>query len=291
MRFQFIAVVLLGLFVTISPDASQATDRPELLDFSTPGGALPGRLFVPPEATPTTLRPLILFLHGSAEIGSDNHKHVTSTGFGNINNLLPEVKSRGAFLYAPQATSSGWTGTSRMTNVMTMIDLAIAQQNVDPNRVYVTGLSMGGGGVWNMLDRFPDRFAAGVPIASVSPESGFDPQNLIGIPIWAFHARDDNVVTVLKSRDVIDDIVAAAGEVSLVYPNLNDSTTTFEYVNNSLQLNYTEWPDGRHPIQGRVYSTTEMYDWMFSKSIPEPSTATLLVVSAIALGITRRRDN
>src|SRR5688572_14546924 len=161
------------------PSAGQCANVNDFLDFSLRSGTnallLPGRMYVPPEAAnPAQPRPLILFLHGAGESGTNNVTQVNQ----NIDNLLAEAKQRGAFLYAPQ-TNNTWAPATTIDNTMLMINGALISYNVDASRLYVTGLSMGGGGVWNMLNRFPDRFAAGVPIAAVSPASGFLSANLL----------------------------------------------------------------------------------------------------------------
>ena len=149
---------------------------------------LPGRLHVPTSfaSEPTKLRPLILFLHGSGESGTNNLAQIN----GNIDNLLTATKARDAFLYAPQ-TNSGWANSSILSRAMDMIDRAIAERSVDPNRIYVTGLSMGGGGAWNFLHQFADRVAATVPICGVYPSFPFLPETIVNEPIWAFHGRSD----------------------------------------------------------------------------------------------------
>jgi len=160
MRYQLLVILSFGVIAAFQTSAAEAADVNDFVDFST--DLLPGRLYVPPEAAdPATARPLILFLHGAGETGSDNVSQVN----GNIDNLLDTAKQRGAFLYAPQATSFSWTDVDRTSSVMTMIDQAFAEQNADPSRLYVTGLSMGGGGTWSVLNRFADRIAAAVPIA------------------------------------------------------------------------------------------------------------------------------
>ena len=116
-----------------------------------------------------------------------------------------------------------------------------------------------------MLNRFSNQFAAGVPIAAVNPSGDFDPARLVDKPTWAFHARNDTVVSKNSSRNTINRILSAAGEPTPTFPADNDTSTTFEYVNDTLELNYTEWPTGGHGIWGRVYDTTNMYDWMFSQ--------------------------
>ena len=273
MRFHTVLTLSIGLSATLHNIVTEAASVEDFQDFSTT--FLPGRLYVPPEAGD---RPLILFLHGAGEIGGDNISQIGS----NIDNLLNAAKQRGAFLYAPQAgpwnfMPSDWGVVSRTTTVMAMIDQAISEYRVDPTRLYVTGLSMGGGGTWDMMNRHSDRFAAGVPIAGVKPSKDFDATKLVEEPIWAFHARNDGVVTVARSRDTINSILAASGEPTLTYPPITDPNT-FEYVNDNLQMNYTEWATGGHGIWWQVYDTTEMYDWMFSKTtaVPEPSTGLLM---------------
>jgi hypothetical protein len=156
---------------------------------------------------------------------------------------------------------------TRTADVMSMIDQAASQFNVDMDRLYVTGLSMGGGGVWNMLNRFPDRFAAGVPIAAVSPSGDFDGGNLVGKPTWAFHARNDSAVSPVASRQVVSTILAAAASSPLNFPSLSDITTTIRYANDEVGVNLTEWTRGGHGIWGPVFNLPEMYEWMFSQSL------------------------
>jgi pimeloyl-ACP methyl ester carboxylesterase len=257
MRSLRLAVVLSAALAFVSlADAANVSD---FINFSHP--SVPGRLYVPPAAAdPTNPRPLILFLHGSGETGTNNVSQIN----GNIDNLLQGAKDRGAFLYAPQATTFTWADTTRTTTVMSMIYQALLDFNVDPDRLYVTGLSMGGGGVWNMLNRFDDRFAAGVPIAAVSP-GGFNPANLVGKPTWAFHARDDGTVSPNATRNVVNAVLAAASAPLINYPT--DSFSRLEYRSDIVEMNHSEWPSGGHGIWGPVYNIPEMYDWMFSQTL------------------------
>jgi predicted peptidase len=96
-------VMSLVLFLHATSQAALATDFLDYSLFDSPGGSiiLPGRFYTPPEAL-TGPRPLILFLHGGGERGSDNTLQIN----GNIDNLLAEAKRRGAYLYAPQTTTN-----------------------------------------------------------------------------------------------------------------------------------------------------------------------------------------
>ena len=288
MRLQLSTFLLPYLLLLFPHNAASAASVSDFIDYSST--AVPGRLYVPPVATESPEpRPLILFLHGLGETGNNNLSQIGS----NINNLLAGAKLHEAYLYAPQAISSSWSSASRTTNVRSMIERAIGEMNVDENRLYVTGLSMGGGGTWNVLSRFSDRFAAGVPIAGINPAGDFNAGNLIGIPTWAFHARNDNVVSKNSSRNTINKILTAAGETLPTYPSSSDTTTTLEFKNGSIELNYTEWPTGRHSIWGRVYDTPEMYEWMFSQTladtIPEPASGVMLLFAMNFLSLRRHQ--
>jgi predicted peptidase len=282
-------IAVLILAVVVPWPAARGADVNDFIDFSIAGDrtqpALPGRLYVPPEATASP-RPLILFLHGAGESGSNNVSQINQ----NIDNLLAEAKERGAFLFAPQ-TNSGWSDTGILTRTASLLDRALVDHNVDVSRLYVTGLSMGGGGVWNILHRNPDRFAAAVPIAAVSPATGFLSANLLDDSIWAIHARDDAVVSPNSSRNVVSGIVRAAGEAIPTFPSLADRTTLFHFDSERLDLHYTELPAGGHGIWFSVYAHEPLYDWMFAHAVvPEPASILLVALASVIAGSASRRS-
>lgn len=179
----------------------------------------------------------------------------------------------------PPQTSSNWSGDTTTGRVMTMIDRALAEQNVDGNRLYVTGLSNGGGGTWNMLSRYDGRFAAAVPICGVSPAGDFAPSRLIDDSIVAFHARDDNIVSVSTTRTALNRILDAASEARPTYPSSSDPPV-FTFASQQMDLYYFELATGGHGIWPGVYSFPPLYDWMFAHSlaVPEPSMIALTTV-------------
>jgi predicted peptidase len=257
-----------------------AANPNEFAVFSLTEGAstlLRGRLYVPPEASNPEPRPLILFLHGAGESGANNTAQVNA----NIDNLLREAKRRGAFLYAPQ-TNNGWGNALTNSRVMAMIDQALANYNVDDERLYVTGLSMGGGGTWNILHDYGDRFAAGVPICAVAPNTGYQVANLVDEPIWAFHARNDGTVSVNTTRTVFNNLLAADGQGPPTYLTTRDLVDS-HFASSVRDIQYTEYYTGNHGIWGRVYNTPAMYDWMFAHAVPEPSAAAAMGIALAAL--------
>ncbi len=290
LRFHQCSTIALS-FALLAGTVAQAANPAEFMDVSIPD--LPGQLYIPPEAQDSA-RPMILFLHGAGETGTNN----TSQIGGNIDNLFAAAKARGAFLYAPQATTvSGqihnWDSITRSDSVLTQLNQFLTNQNTDLSRVYITGLSMGGGGTWNIASRSPDLFAAALPIAGVRVASDFDAANIVDIPTWAFHARDDGVVSKDNSRSVVNAILAAEGESPLAIPRR--TTDPIEFVNDDIGLRYSEFVTGGHVIWGPIYGTPEVMDWMFSQSqaVPEPATAvcTLMAVIFFNLGHRTRKSS
>jgi predicted peptidase len=273
---------------------------------------LPGRLYSPPAAA-SSLRPLVVFLHGGGANGTDNLAQLTHLTDGMVN----EMESRGAFLYAPQ-TSNGWGTTARSQQVMTMIDRAIANLNADANRIYIMGYSNGGGGTWNMLSRYDGRFAAALTLSGVAPGSDFVASRLADTPLFTLHARDDTTVAVTTSRNVVNGILAAAHETLPMYPSTRDNVTNlfvsnphvaaqaglyseahafgemtdWLISNSTTDLMYIETGIFGHTGLYGVFDAPPVYDWMFSHSlaVPEPACASALLAGlGMLIGIRRRR--
>jgi len=306
------AFCVLGL----ARDASAANPA-DFLDFTLRNGSnqvlLPGRLFVPPEAVvqPNSPRPMMVFLHGSGANGTDNaHQLAQVTDY-----MLEEAKERGAFLYAPQATST-WSSQTITDNVMTMVNRAIANLNADTNRVYLTGYSLGSYGTWTMLSRYDGRFAAAIPLSGGVVASDFVPSRLIDTPILTLHSRDDASAAVANTRNVLNSILAAAHEPLPTY--LTGSNAATFVMSNATIASHTEFRDLVHQLEPSIdfltsnpkldliyyepqlgghntlgaFNVPALYDWMFSHTmaVPEPTPCVLCQIAGIiAVTISRRR--
>jgi len=175
--------------------------------------------------------PLIIFLHGVGERGDDLEK-VKVHG---IPKLLEQGKDFPFIVLSPQCPEEGWWGNNKIIDdvLMNLLDDIISQYDVDADRVYLTGLSMGGYGTWDMAGTHPERFAAIAPICGGG--RWFYADKLKEIPIWAFHGAKDDVVPLKESQEMVDAVNKAGGDAKLtVYPEADHDAWTVTYDNKEL---------------------------------------------------------
>ncbi len=274
--------------------------------FSEGANSIPYRLYKPDGFDALGSKfPLVIFLHGDGERGTNNTSQVSS----HIQGLIDATQngSFAAYLLAPQAPTGGqtfqWTNISYPTGsysnptltspditmplhlTLDLVDQFIAQNNVDPTRVYITGLSMGGYGTYDAIARRPDLFAAAAPMSGGGNLGAVDAYK--NIPIWDFHGGADPTVPVTGSRNTITAIQNAggtlerytelAGQGHVIWAPIYNGGT------NAYDTNYT----GTYATDG----SGTLYSWMFAqqKAVPEPGSAVLLVAGAVMAARVRRR--
>jgi predicted peptidase len=177
--------------------------------------------------------PLLLFLHGAGERGTDL-KLVKAQG-------LPKKLESGDnipfIVLAPQCPKEDWWADYRQS-LITMVDAVISNYRVDDARVYLTGLSMGGRGTWDMATLFPNRFAAIAPICGWGDGLFGYPDRLKRIkhiPVWAFHGDADDIVPVAATQWLVDSLKEYGGNVKFTtYPNVGHNSWTETYDNPEL---------------------------------------------------------
>jgi predicted peptidase len=174
--------------------------------------------------------PLMLFLHGAGERGSDIQK-VAVHGPPKI------VKTKRDFpfvLVSPQCpTNRAW----RDDELLGLLDVVVAKHNIDTNRIYLTGLSMGGYASWSLGTKYPERFAAVVPICGGGEQIAVllaNPQKkaaLKSMGVWAFHGAKDPVVPMEESQRMTNVLMrAGCKDVKLtVYPEAGHDSWTQAY--------------------------------------------------------------
>ncbi len=201
-------------------------------------GALPYRLFTPDGAGGETKLPLVIFMHGAGERGGDNKAQLRH----GVAEFVAEShqRQRPCFVAAPQCRRGVWW------NVNLLLDFTAVLRElpgVDLDRVYVTGLSMGGFATWHLVGRRPDLFAAAVPVCGGGEAD--TTAALTTLPIWAFHGGADHTVPTEQSRTMIDAIRKAGGEPK-----------------------YTEYPEVAHDSWTRTYADVAMHEWLFAQRRP-----------------------
>ena len=185
------------------------------------------RLLKPAALEPGKRYPVVLFLHGAGNRGDDNRRQL----FG-LPALMAQTRWRSkypCYLIAPQCPKdTWWSGRRRAARaareadepddpldiVLAILEEVLKSYPADPRRVYLTGVSMGGFGCWQLTARRPELFAAVVPVCGCGDVS--QASRLIDVPIWAVHGNADRAVPARCSREMIEAITQAGG-------NPNDS--------------------------------------------------------------------
>ena len=198
---------------------------------------LPFALYLPKDfdSDPDKKWPLLIFLHGAGERGSDLkavHRH----------GPFREIREGREFPFvvvAPQVPEDSlWEGHQETLNEM--LDDWIAAYRIDPDRVYLTGLSMGAYGAWSWGSLNADRFAAMMPLCG----SG-DPNRasrLRGVPVWAFHGDQDDTVPLSGTANMVEKLQSSGGDVRF---------TVCEGVG--------------HDCWTETYHREDIYEWLLSK--------------------------
>jgi predicted peptidase len=223
--------------------------------------ALNYRLHVPEDMAPGETYPLVLFLHGAGERGDDNQSQLLHGPWALLDFTVEQ--DHPAFILAPQVPADQrWVDvpsdapshkmpaepSAPMALAMALLDDVMAAYPVDPDRVYVTGLSMGGFGTWDILQRRPQTFAAAIPICG-----GGDvalAARIRHVPVWAFHGGEDTLIPPRRSTDMVRAIKAAGGQPS-----------------------YTEYGGVGHDAWSRTYSNEDVLWWLFDQVREIPAEA------------------
>ncbi|WP_197442352.1 carboxylesterase family protein [Lignipirellula cremea] len=167
--------------------------------------------------------PVLLFLHGSGERGIDNLAAVKKHGPPRI----VENKSLPFLLVSPQCpTDQRWDAAV----LSELLDEIVDRYHADKNRIYLTGLSMGGSGTWSLAASEPDKFAAIAPLCGRTELT--NAKKVAGLPAWVFCGAKDRQETVQNAKDMAAAITDAGGQAKLtIYPDLPQDCWTVTYDN------------------------------------------------------------
>jgi beta-glucosidase len=218
--------------------------------------------------------PIVLFLHGRGESGDDNEKQLVH---GSSLFLEAQTEYPAIVIFPQCPTSDYWSNIDRiekdggglqfkfpsdrpanpaLSAVMDLVDQELKKPYVDENRLYVTGLSMGGMGTWELLWRMPEKIAAAAPICGGGPPEMA--HKMTEVPIWAFHGLKDDVVQPRFSINMVRAVQREGGLAKI-----------------------TLFPDANHNSWDPTFATPDYLPWLFSKYKGEPYS--LLVDSLLSI--------
>ena len=199
--------------------------------------------------------PLLIFLHGSGESGED----LSKVKVHGPPKLIEQGKKFPFIVVSPQAPPrAGWR--AEILRAM-LLDLK-KRYRVDNDRVYLTGLSMGGFGTWDLSEKFPDEFAAIAPICGGGDENKV--WKLRHMPVWCFHGAKDDVVLPIQSQKMVDELKKYNSNVRLtLYPDANHNSWEVTYNNDSLYTWFLSQKKFRHKAISLSEQMLKEYEGMY----------------------------
>jgi len=218
------------------------------------GEAFAYRMSVPQYPEPGKVYPLVLFLHGSGECGTDNLQQVKAGLPALMATLLKRPEP--VIVVATQCQNGNWwvkqlareenyamskEPAASLAVALEVCRHVVATRQADTNRLYITGLSLGGFGTWDAIQREPALFAAAIPICG-----GGDIRRVQGLrqlPIWVFHGTDDKNVPVACSRRMVEALKLAGNR----------------------KVRYTEYEKAAHNVWDSTYANPEVIDWLLQQ--------------------------
>jgi predicted peptidase len=262
----FFCISFLTISLALPSRASARAHETGFLDrtVSFHGTTYKYQVFLPENWSPKRKWPIILFLHGYGERGSDG---LLQTDVG-LPHAIRQSRSRfPTIVVIPQCQMDHWWTQREMEDMaLAALAAAIKEFKGDPKHTYLTGLSMGGYATWDLASRYPAKFAAVAPICGGiilsqdllknfpdlakdaypdDPKSYAEVAKKIGkTPVWIFHGAADDTVSVENSRKMNDALKAAGGDVR-----------------------YTEYPGVGHNSWDKAYAEPELMPWLLSKSL------------------------
>lgn len=179
--------------------------------------------------------PLLLFLHGGGESG-DTLSSIKKNG---PPQLIASGKQFPFLILAPQNPNKNKWWNTRAVNQL--LDTIVAENRVDKSRIYLTGLSRGGGAAWEMAVQYPDKFAAMAVVCGMTPVpyASWIDKNM---PIWVFHGEEDESIPISESEAMVARLKGMGHDVQ-----------------------FTRYPGVGHNSWVKAYNTQKLYDWFMEQ--------------------------
>ena len=195
-------------------------------------------LYEPKTDTVKTSKPLVIFLHGKSLCGNNLYK---VKRYGTID-ALERGREIDAFVVAPQNPGGSW----RPEKILNILNWMTERYNIDTNRIYVLGMSMGGSGTINFVGTYPEKVAAAMALCGSGALQSYCGLNKV--PLWIIHGTADRQTPVAESQKVVDKMVKC-GDTS--------------------RLIFDKWKGVNHSDLARLFYLPETYQWLFSHSLTD----------------------
>ncbi len=276
----------MGVF---SPDLSSTTSLVGTLAYHLRGvttAPYPFIEYLPGGYSPNSGKrwPIIIMLHGLGEEGQGSTQaDLDRAGVHGPNRRIREGRQFPAVILTPMAPA--WWDDNLTCQ---FLDYALANYRIDPARVYVTGLSMGGGGTWGMGGNCAPKIAAIVPIAGAAGANANYAANLYNnhVSVWAFHDQDDPTVGIGNSDGWMDAFGSLMGSLNTVRsgnPTGNPTKTAHQRTDHLWEwldpiaptnlngfvypheIHYTVYPTGGHDAWTKSYNEEALWNWLFAQ--------------------------
>ncbi|MDQ4120173.1 MAG: prolyl oligopeptidase family serine peptidase [Acidobacteriota bacterium] len=230
------------------------------------------KVYIPENFNPKKKYPVVLFLHGAGSRGDDNEKHIPGEKYGLGGAIQGNPEKYVSFIAVfPQLVENGFWIGNMIDYAVAALDLTVTEFKADEKRLYVTGFSLGGYGSFYAAAKYPNKFAAIVPVgggilppnadkippllkAVVHPEIAklYDAENprtafaqtLKNVPTWIFHGEKDEAVPVSEARQTAEAFKKAGAA-----------------------LKYTEYEGADHFIPARVYADGALWKWLLAQKL------------------------
>ena len=238
-RMIFATCLIAALAVTTTRSAEPAPGTQVEQYHKSGAKTVPYLMYLPKDYASKEKWPLMLFLHGRGE----SHGPLSIVAKWGPPRLVERGENLPYIIVSPQCPSNeSWGQPGQQELMLKLLDEIAGKYKVDGDRIYLTGLSMGGYGSWRLAADHPDRFAAVVPICGGGRSE--DASKLKDLPIWVWHGTEDTAVPLARSEEMVDAIKAAGGE----------------------KIRFTVLEHVGHNSWEAAYATPELYQWMDSQT-------------------------